>query len=42
MGIATVVGGDVGRRILPHLRRTVCVRLVLGMLILFGRKLLLW
>jgi uncharacterized protein len=42
IGLAMIVGVEVGRRILPHLSREVFVKLVLGMLILFGVKFLLW
>jgi uncharacterized membrane protein YfcA len=42
IGVVMIVGVEVGRRILPRLSREVFVKLVLGMLIVFGVKFLLW
>lgn len=42
IGVAMIVGVEVGRRLFPYISREVFVKLVLGMLILFGVKFLLW
>jgi hypothetical protein len=42
IGVAMVVGVELGRRLFPYISRELFVRLVLGMLILFGVKFLLW
>ena len=42
MGIAMIVGVYLGRLVLPHMSRAVFVRLILGMLVLFGVHFLIW
>ena len=42
IGVAMIIGVDIGRRLFPYISREVFVKLVLGMLILFGVKFLLW
>lgn len=42
MGLAMILGVYLGRLILPHVSRALFVRLILGLLVLFGVKFLIW